>query len=401
MKGMQLIMNILFVTGEFADSKKNLALGGMAYAVYKSALGMQRRGHNVQILAVSNCNRRWFYRGVEVISVRTYQYLDDDSFGKVLMGILKREYCLRMTIKKLNKKEHIDIIQYTGWFGIGLLHSNVAPSIMRVSSYTKVQFKYNYFESKKYLLEVVEYLAAKKMNYIFAPSKIMAVEMEKDIGRKIGIKETPFLFKEMIWDESLLQKKLKGKKYIFYFGRMSVDKGILVIRDVLYAVLDKYHDIYFVFAGSSSKYNGVSIEKELLRASKQYKKRILFLGWLEKNKLYPVIYNAEMILMPSLSDNFPNSCAEAMSLGKIVIGSDGSSLEQFIENGKNGFLAKIGNAKNLYYYIEKVLELEEGERQKISRRAQMKIKKFDLDVYSTRMEVLYKKIVNYKNVLKK
>ena len=105
--------------------------------------------------------------------------------------------------------------------------------------------------------------------------------------------------------------------------------------------------------------------------------------------------------MPSLSDNFPNSCAEAMSLGKIVIGSDGSSLEQFIENGKNGFLAEIGNAKNLYYYIEKVLELEEGERQKISRRAQMKIKKFDLDVYSTRMEVLYKKIVNYKNVLKK
>ena len=88
MKGMQLIMNILFVTGEFADSKKNLALGGMAYAVYKSALGMQRRGHNVQILAVSNCNRRWFYRGIEVISVRTYQYLDDDSFGKVLMGIL-------------------------------------------------------------------------------------------------------------------------------------------------------------------------------------------------------------------------------------------------------------------------------------------------------------------------
>lgn len=56
-----------------------------------------------------------------------------------------------------------------------------------------------------------------------------------------------------------------------------------------------------------------------------------------------------MILMPSLSDNLPNSCAEAMSLGKIVIGTNGSSLEQFIENKKNGFLAKIGSAENLYY----------------------------------------------------
>lgn len=400
MKGMQLIMNILFVTGEFANSKSEMALGGMSYAVYKSALGMQRCGHNVQILAVANYNKRWFYRGLEVISVKTYQYGDGDSLKSVFTGILKREYCLRKTIKKLNKKEHIDIIQYVGWFGIGLFHCNAIPSIMRVSSYTKVQFEHNYLKSRKYLLELIEYLAAKKMNYIFAPSKIMAAGIEKDIRKKVGVKETPFLFEDIIWDEGILEKKLKGKKYIFYFGRMSVDKGILVIRDILYKVLDKYQDIYFVFAGSSSQFNGICIEKELLRVSKQYKNRVMFLGWLGKSKLYPIIDNAEMILMPSLSDNFPNSCAEAMSLGKIVIGTNGSSLEQFIENKKNGFLAEIGSAENLYYIIEKVLNLEEKEKEKISKCAQMKIKKFDLDVYSRRMEVLYKEIINHINILK-
>ncbi len=32
------------------------------------------------------------------------------------------------------------------------------------------------------------------MNYIFAPSKIMAAGIEKDIRKKVGVKETPFLF---------------------------------------------------------------------------------------------------------------------------------------------------------------------------------------------------------------
>ena len=77
-------MNILFVTGEFANSKSEMALGGMSYAVYKSALGMQRCGHNVQILAVANYNKRWFYRGLAVISVKTYQYGDGDSLKSVL-----------------------------------------------------------------------------------------------------------------------------------------------------------------------------------------------------------------------------------------------------------------------------------------------------------------------------
>ena len=31
---------------------------------------------------------------------------------------------------------------------------------------------------------------------------------------------------------------------------MSVDKRILVIRDILYKVLDKYQDIYFVLLGA-------------------------------------------------------------------------------------------------------------------------------------------------------
>lgn len=221
----------------------------------------------------------------------------------------------------------------------------------------------------------------------------MAAGVEKDIQHQVGVIETPFLCEDIIWNDDILRKHLKGKKYIFYFGRMSVDKGILTVRDIICKVLDAHKDIFFVFAGSGPKYNGISIKNELLRTSKKYNDRILFLGWIPKNKLFPVINNAEMILMPSLSDNFPNSCAEAMALGKIVIGTNGSSLEQFIVNGKNGFLSEIGNPCSLYKYVEQVLALSEKEKKRISEKAEMKIKTLDLDNYSKRLEKLYKSII--------
>ena len=387
-------MNILFVTGDFAKDKRNTAMGGMALAVYKSALGMKQLGHSVRILTLDKEDRRWTYKGLKVISIQAKYGTDENTILSSLYQIIKRESKIERTIKKLNRAECIDIIQYTGWYGIGLLHFSKIPAIMRVSSYTKVQLVHNYDGWKKRLLEIVEYLAAIRMNYIFAPSRIMAKGLEFDIKKKVGIIETPFLKENIEWNDCILKTKLKDKKYILFFGRMSVDKGIFVIKDIIYKVLSKDSDIYFVFAGFSSvNALGVRIENELKDAAKEYGHRVLFLGPLSKDKLFPVINNAEVVLMPSLADNFPNSCAEAMSLGKIVIGTEGSSLEQFIKNKHNGFLVEIGNANSLCDCVESVLEMDDKEKKIICEQAKKRIEKLSLERYSENMGKLYEKII--------
>lgn len=393
MKGNRYIMNILFVTGAFAGNEKDTTLSGMPNAVYKSAIGMQRRGHRVRILTVAKADRRWRYRGLQVISIRAQNGIKDESTLNSLFCVLNREYKIEKTIQQLHREKPIDIIQYTGWSGIGLFHFTNIPAVMRVSSYTKAQLEHYYFGSKKFLFSTVEYFAAKRMNYIFAPSRIMAENMAKDLARKVGIIETPYLWEKMSSDDSIMQTKLAKRKYILFFGRMSEDKGILTIKDILYRVLARYSDIYFVFVGYSWKHNGIDIEQELISASQKYKDRVIFLGLLPKESLMPVISHAEMVLMPSLVDNFPNSCAEAMSLGKIVIGTDGSSLEQFIENGKNGYLIPIGDADSLYRRVEYVLNMDDEQKSIISANAQKRIKKLDIDHYSKKMEKLYKAVI--------
>ncbi len=386
-------MNILFVTGLFANDERDTALGGMSGAVYKSALGMQQRGHSVRILACAGRERRWRYQGLDVISVRVGQGIEEKAAGAMLIDILKRELAVRRYVQKLDCEKAIDIVQYTGWFGVGLLHPCGIPAVMRMSSYTKVQLSNNFSTGKRFLLEAVEYLAAKRMNFVFAPSRITAAGLEKDIQRAVGVMETPFRQEETKWDDSILRSRLESKRYLLFFGRMTVDKGIYVIRDMLHEILDRYREIQVVFAGGINWHEGVLVSDELMEAAGEHGNRVVFLGLLPKERLLPVIDGAELILMPSLADNFPNACAEAMSLGKIVIGTDGSSLEQFIQDGVNGYLVERNNPGQLCRCVDRVLRMEPGQKELVSIRARKKIEGLDLESYSKKMEKIYTRVI--------
>lgn len=386
-------MNILFVTGLFANDERDTALGGMPGAVYKSALGMQQRGHSVRILACAGRERRWRYQGLDVISVRVGQGIEEKAAGAMLIDILKRELAVRRYVRKLDCEKAIDIVQYTGWFGVGLLHPCGIPAVMRMSSYTKVQLSNNFSTGKRFLLEAVEYLAAKRMNFVFAPSRITAAGLEKDIQRAVGVMETPFRQEETKWDDSILRSRLESKRYLLFFGRMTVDKGIYVIRDMLHEILDRYREIQVVFAGGINRHEGVLVSDELMEAAGEHGNRVVFLGLLPKERLLPVIDGAELILMPSLADNFPNACAEAMALGKIVIGTDGSSLEQFIQDGVNGYLVERNNPGQLCRCVDRVLRMEPGQKELVSIRARKKIEGLDLESYSKKMEKIYTRVI--------
>src|SRR6185369_11371319 len=43
-------------------------------------------------------------------------------------------------------------------------------------------------------------------------------------------------------------------------------------------------------------------------------------------------------VLPSLIENFPNVCLEAMGLGKVVIGTVGTSFDELISDETTGFL---------------------------------------------------------------
>lgn len=386
-------MKILFVTGMFAKNETDTILGGMARAVYNSAKGMQQLGHEVSVMTLSDRYRDWVYKDIKVKEVPAYSSYKVNSPELLKALIIKREQLLAKEIEDYIKQNEIDIIQYSGWMGIGMFPPKNVKKLMRVSTYSKYQLKDVYSNDVLKVLSKIEQTALKQMDYIFAPGKITAKEIEKDINRKVFVIETPYVKHENKKDFSLYNKCFWEKDYLLFFGRKSKDKGVMLICDILKSVLAEFQDLYIAFCGPSTVCKGVQIDEIIKEKSGEYSERVLLFNSIPSEKLIPIIENARCILIPSLKDNLPNACNEAMALRQIIVGSFNSSLEQMITNGKDGFLIENNNSDDLYDKIKHVLSLPKDDVESIKDNAQKRVLKKSLYEYSCQMESIYKKLI--------
>ena len=125
-------------------------------------------------------------------------------------------------------------------------------------------------------------------------------------------------------------------------------KGFHTLAQALPRVLEQYPNAYAALVGrdmeSSLAPSMADYGRALCESSAE---RLVLLGILPHRQLYPVIAGAHLVVLPSLIDNFPNSCLEAMGLGKVVIGTLGTSFEELISEGATGFLVSPNNPEAL------------------------------------------------------
>jgi glycosyltransferase involved in cell wall biosynthesis len=190
--------------------------------------------------------------------------------------------------------------------------------------------------------------------------------------KQIDIIETPYLSNSAS-DNSLYEKFLKEKKYLLFFGTLGVLKGGATIANCIFDLLDQTPNLYFVFAGKDVGYRGKPMMEYIKMKAQNHHNRIIHFDKMPHEKLYPIITHAVAVVLPSRIDNLPNTCIEAMALGKIVIGTYGTSFEQLIQDGENGFLCAIDNSEDLLRTIKKVFQLTDSQKENISRKAKERI----------------------------
>lgn len=101
--------------------------------------------------------------------------------------------------------------------------------------------------------------------------------------------------------------------------------------------------------------------------------------WLDGNRSFDEVKNivsrSDILLMSSVEEGIPNVILEAMALGTIVISTDCGGVSEVIEDGKNGFIVPIRDARAI---AEKVIELQkmpESEIEQIRLNARQTIEK--------------------------
>lgn len=385
-------MRIAFVTPEYV-TESNFD-GGLANYLHRVSLALVQLGHHPIIVVSSDRDEVINDNEIEINRVRVdcnhflFRLAKKLYHNKMNSSLrwLHQSWCLNKAIKRIHKKEVIDIIQYASYTATGYFRVKKIPSVVRLSSYQPLwrEAYGNLNPSQDELkMEALERESFRRVDGVFGPSHIIAKEVESMLGKEITIIETPFLLDTHDFDEKIYNQSLAGKKYLLFFGSLGLLKGVGDIAEIIYELLEKCRDLYFVFVGKN-----FGIIDTVKKNASEHQSRVLYFNKINHGELYPVIKNAYAVVLPSRIDNFPNSCLEAMAFKRVVIGTKNTSFEQLIVDGESGFLCEKKNPVDLLRIIEKVLALENVEMVRVGEKAWERIERL-------KPEIVVNELVNY------
>lgn len=391
-------MHIIYVTSEFVTEENG---GGLASYLVNIARIFRDHGHEVTIVTLSDQNDdgiEW-ENGIRVERVRK----EHRKLVVPLVRILDSRH-LNNRVKSVLKQHPADVIQYASFLAVGFCHVKSVPACVRISSDPVAWRVLKYIDQdprklpSPCLTDRIEYAAEKNIGNIVGPSRACGEIIEGHTGRAVRVIESPFYLQEESYDRSLYDNRLAGKKYYLSHSSQSCIKGTHVIAKAIPAIAKSDPDAYFAFAGTDHGIfyrdgRNVSAQDYILEQAGEYRDRVIFLGTVPRNQLYPVIEGAYACLMPSRLDNMPNTCIEAMAMGKIVIGTRGASYGQLIEDGVSGYLIDIDDAAGLAAACQKINALTEVQRRQMGTRAAETAERFAPEKIYDQMIAYYQELI--------
>lgn len=392
-------LRVAFVTGEYV-TEENYS-GGLANYIHRLSLSLVQMGHRPLVVIPSDHDETFVRDGVEIYRVREKRLgfwtraINTLTGGRYYSTLyfLRRSRLLAAKVRKLHARDPISIVQYPHLAGLGIFRPRGIPTVVRLSSYTplwKVHGEYDFMDPRMLLeQERLERLGLGRADAVFGPSRAVAAVVEKDIGKPVAVIETPFLMDTTDLDDSVYRERLQEKAYLLFVGRLSPAKGFVALADAACAILEKYPDLFLVIVGrEQGGYKGAPAIEYLRKQAGRCLDRVLYLGDMRHGQLYPIMANARAVTIPSLVENFPNVCLEAMAHRCVVIGTGGTAFEQLLEDGVSGILCEPGSPSGLVEAVEKALRLTAAERERMGEKAAERI-------HGLRPEVVVEQLLSF------
>lgn len=350
-------MRIGFITPEFVT--ESYYSGGLANYVYRVSKSLVSLGHDVHVFTLSDSEISEFkhdgihvYRLTAAFPLRWMNWLTRHRLSNMLrwLGFSFKTY---RKLKKLHRQKAFHIVQFPNSYACGLFTSLLLriPYVVRISCYRPVWNEMagadRNLDTKA--IEWLEWLQLRLSRYIYAPSLTLKEMLAQKANiRHVQVIRTPLYMETVNWDTSIYNEYLKDKNYLLFFGRFQLHKGFHVLAQALHQVLQDHRDLYAVCVGLDTSTKISPSMKEYARSlCNKNADRLIFIDQTPHTQIYPIIAGARLVVLPSLVDNLPNTCLEAMGLGRPVIGTKGASFDEVITDGETGFLVSPGDMKAL------------------------------------------------------
>lgn len=380
-------MKIWFLTGEFAPDFG----GGIGTYVENCAKMFAEAGDDVTVIVRSlNDNKiEKTKEGYKVVRFKQgegeyYTYLGYDNalayqYYDVIMKLIEKE----------GKPDVIEMQEYNA-YGQYIIQNKLMlneklqdiPLVVHLHTPSFETLKINQFntyEAPFYWIGEMEKFCIKGADALLCPSQFLADKLQYLVKDKINVINLPF---DIDKDELSKYEKMKinknDKKTILYFGRTEYRKGVVQMLKGAEKLWKKGLDFKIKIIGGDTKLEskGIMIGEELKKKYAKYieSDNLEILSPIPHLELIPHILSATAVTIPSLYENFPNTCIYSMWLGKpVLVSKSGGQAEMVQESGKNGIIFDWDKNGDFEEKLEQILEMNDQELQTMGKNAKNRI----------------------------
>lgn len=380
--------------------------GGIATFAQHLALGLRDLGHEVEVIALAEGEERDLVQdGILVHRVKPLVIPGD--MGVISMCMPYSRYVLKTTAalwKKFHERHSIkpfDVIDAPELLAEGLYPAAVKAAPLLIRLYTPHSkfiaerlhgvsdtFDHNF-------VAMLERAAMLNADVITSPSKDLAEFVAGDLN--YPLEDIPIVMNpidpEHFCDMGESISFAQGKKVILFVGRLEERKGIPYLIDAVPQVVEACPDAHFVVIGAdtNSAAGLKSVKRELLASLKNSNclDKVTFIDRVPLHELPNYYRGADISIVPSVYDNSPYTCLEAMSCGRAVIGTAAGGTGEYIVNGESGLTIPPRDVKAIAQSIILLLK-DEQLRAKLQQGARKRVlETFDRKEIARRTAELY------------
>jgi glycosyltransferase involved in cell wall biosynthesis len=121
---------------------------------------------------------------------------------------------------------------------------------------------------------------------------------------------------------------------------------------------------------------------------------VLFTGPLYGRDKLSAYVDAEVVVLPSRYETFPNVALEAYACAKPVIASNVEAIPDIVLHGETGLLFRAGDEKELASALAHLLE-NPKEAEKMGRNARkLAEEKYSIDKIAVKLEKIYEEVIH-------
>lgn len=400
-------MHIVYITREYVPSKRG---GGIATYVKEIAEQMTARGHNVTIIAASDDTREQsdnVENGIRVIRLKGGDFVIRDVEKVSLFRRFRFAYRFfsyrKSVMQAIQKLNHVDVIEVADYGAEGLYLDKLnipytvrlhMQSLFDLNTQTKKKITFRNFIF--YYFWKQEENVLKRCRYITSCSKALAewsIKAYDLVPKTVTVINNPVNLKN-ISTLDILDIFDKDRKNIVYVGTVCATKGCQELVDAVKILKNKYPNIELWLFGKT----GLWADK--LADENKSNPWIHFYGKIERNRLYTIYKESDVVCLPSWFDNFPMTCIEAMLAKAIVVGSKVGGMSEMLEDSQTGYLMEPKNVPELVEKLDMALSLTIGKKKDMGVKARaVALYRYAPKVIGEQLENYYKKMINESVVL--